>query len=267
MGRLMAPRLAQQYSVRSFDLNGKGNCRSALEAAKGADVLITMLPDGGAVRDAVLNALPGLKPGAIVVDMSSCDPAGTRALGLVLSRNSIHMIDAPVSGARFKARDGTLAIMLGGQKRTVKKILPVMGRLGNQIFHVGPLGAGHAVKALNNYLGAAGTLAGFEALLIAQRFGLDPKPMLEAINASTGRNSTTARKIPQDILTGAFASGFKLSLMTKDVGIAAELARGLKVRTPFLKETLKHWRAAQKLLPRNADHTEIYKYQKKLTRR
>ncbi len=78
MGRLMAPRLAQRYSVRSFDLNGKGNCRSALDAAKGADVLITMLPDGDAVRDAVLDALPGLKPGAIVVDMSSCDPAGTR---------------------------------------------------------------------------------------------------------------------------------------------------------------------------------------------
>ena len=106
------------------------------------------------------------------------------------------------------------------------------------------------MKSLNNYLGAAGTLAGFEALLIAQRFGLDPRPMIDAINASTGRNSTTARKIPQDMLTGAFASGFKLALMTKDVGIAAELARGLKLKTPFLKETLKHWKAAQKKLPR-----------------
>ncbi|HEX2334781.1 MAG TPA: NAD-binding protein, partial [Burkholderiales bacterium] len=113
---------------------------------------------------------------------------------------------------------------------------------------------------------AAGTLAGFEALLIAQAFGLDPVPMLDAINASTGRNSSTARKIPQDILTGAFNSGFKLALMTKDVGIAAELARGLKVKTPFLEETLKHWRAAQKKLPREADHTEIYKYQQKLAR-
>ena len=91
--------------------------------------------------------------------------------------------------------------------------------------------------------------------------------LIAAINASTGRNSTTVRKIPQDILTGAYASGFKLSLMAKDVGIAAELARGLHVNTPFLKETLKHWKAAQKQLSRNADHTEIYKYQKKLTRR
>jgi 3-hydroxyisobutyrate dehydrogenase len=181
-----------------------------------------------------------------------------------LAAKEVHLIDAPVSGAKFKAKDGTLAIMVGGERKVVRHVLPVLKKLGTEIFHVGPLGAGHAVKALNNYLGAAGTLAGFEALLIAQKFGLQPKPMLEAINASTGRNSTTVRKIPQDILTGAYASGFKLALMAKDVGIAAELARGLKLRTPFLKETLKHWRAAQKVLPRHADHTEIYKYQRRL---
>jgi 3-hydroxyisobutyrate dehydrogenase len=268
MGRLMAANLeAAGFTIQSFDLNRKGNRKSARAAAEGADALITMLPDGDAVREAVLDALPGLKPGAVVVDMSSSDPAGTRALGLALSKNQVGMVDAPVSGAKFKAKDGTLAVMVGGEKQAFAQVLPVLQKLGNQIFHVGPLGAGHAVKALNNYLGAAGTLAGFEALLIAQAFGLDPVPMLDAINASTGRNSTTARKIPQDVLTSAFASGFKLALMTKDVGIAAELARGLKLKTPFLKETLKHWQAAQKTLPRNADHTEIYKYQKKLTRR
>ncbi|HWM43912.1 MAG TPA: NAD(P)-dependent oxidoreductase [Burkholderiales bacterium] len=265
MGKLMVANLeAAGFVVQSFDLNGTGNRNSARDAAQGADALITMLPDGEAVRDAVLDALPALEPGAVVVDMSSSDPAGTRALGSALQAKDIGMVDAPVSGAKFKAKDGTLAIMAGGTKEAFAKVLPVLQRLGNQIFHVGPLGAGHAVKALNNYLGAAGTLAGFEALLIAQAFGLDPVPMMDAINASTGRNSTTARKIPQDVLTGAFASGFKLALMTKDVGIAAELARGLKLKTPFLKETLKHWKAAQKKLPREADHTEIYKYQKKV---
>ncbi len=267
MGRLMAARLAKQYAVRSFDLNGKGNCKSAREAAWGADVMITMLPDGDAVREAVLDALPSLRPGAVVVDMSSSDPAATRALAVALARNKVEMVDAPVSGARFRAKDGTLAIKAGGERKALRKALPVLRRLGSDIFHVGPLGAGHAVKALNNYLGAAGTLAGFEALLIAQRFGLDPRPMIAAINASTGRNSTTARKIPQDVLTGRFASGFKLGLMAKDVAIAAELARGLKLRTPYLKETIRQWRAAERAMPRNADHTEIYKYQRKLTRR
>jgi 3-hydroxyisobutyrate dehydrogenase len=264
MGKLMAANLAAAgFSVQSYDLRKTGNRRSAHEAAKGADALITMLPDGDAVRDAVLDALPALERGAVVVDMSSSDPAATRALGKALEAKGVAMVDAPVSGAKFKAKDGTLAIMVGGEREPFAKVLPLLQKLGNQIFHVGPLGAGHAVKALNNYLGAAGTLAGFEALLIAQAFGLDPVPMLDAINASTGRNSTTVRKIPQDVLTGAFASGFKLALMTKDVAIAAELAKGLGVEAPFLKETLKHWRAAQKILPRDADHTEIYKYQRR----
>ena len=267
MGQLMAANLAGTYAVRSYDLNGKGNCRSAREAALGADALITMLPDGDAVREAVLDALPSLKPGAVVIDMSSSEPAGTRALGRALARNKIAMVDAPVSGARFKAKDGTLAIMAGGDKQALKKVLPVLKRLGSDIFHVGPLGAGHAVKALNNYLGAAGTLAGFEALLIAQRLGLDPKPMIAAINASTGRNSTTARKIPRDVLTGRFASGFKLGLMAKDVGIAAALARNLGLKVPYLRKTNQLWRAAHGALPPDADHTEIYKYQRKLTRR
>ena len=264
MGQPMAANLAREgFSVRSYDLNGSGSCDSIREAAKGADVLITMLPNGAIVRDAVLEAIPALKAGAIVVDMSSSDPAGTRALGAALATKNIAMVDAPVSGAIAKARDGTLAIMAGGQATTLKKVTSILKTMGERIFHVGPLGAGHAVKALNNYLGAAGTLAGFEALLIARAFGLDPKPMLEAINASTGRNSTTERKIPQQILTGAFASGFKLALMAKDVGIAAGLARGLGVQAPYLKETLRLWRDAQKQLPAGADHTEIYRFLEK----
>jgi 3-hydroxyisobutyrate dehydrogenase len=267
MGHLMAARLEKTHAVRSYDLNGRGNCKSARNAAWGADLLITMLPDGEAVRDAVLDALPSLRPGTVVVDMSSSDPAATLALGRALRAGKVDMVDAPVSGARFKAKDGTLAIMVGGEKKTVRRVMPVLQRLGTEIFYVGPLGAGHAVKALNNYLGAAGTLAGFEALLIAQKFGLDPKPMIAAINASTGRNSTTARKIPQDVLTRRFASGFKLALMAKDVAIAADLAKALRLKTPYLRETLKHWRAAQKKLPRNADHTEMYKYQRRLSGR
>jgi 3-hydroxyisobutyrate dehydrogenase len=254
------------FTVRSFDLRGHGSCKSIREAAKGAEALITMLPDGEAVREAVLEALPALSPGAIVVDMSSSDPFGTRALGPALTARGVAFVDAPVSGAVVGARDGTLAIMAGGDESAFQKIKPVLEAMGKQIFHVGPLGAGHAVKALNNYLGAAGTLAGFEALLVARAFGLDPVPMLQAINASTGRNSTTEKKIARDILTGAYASGFKLALMAKDVGIAARLARDLGVETPFLKLTLKMWREAQKRLAKDADHSEIYKVQATLAR-
>jgi 3-hydroxyisobutyrate dehydrogenase len=266
MGKLMSANLARGgFEVRSYDLNGTGSCASAREAAAGAEALITMLPDGDVVREAVLDAMPALEAGSVVIDMSSSDPTATRALGQALRENGIHLVDAPVSGAMAKARDATLAIMVGGASDLVEKVTPVLGTMGNQIFHVGPLGAGHAVKALNNYLGAAGTIAGFEVLLVARAYGLDPEPMLEAINASTGRNSTTERKIPRQVLTGAFASGFKLSLMAKDVGIAARLARDLGLRTPYLNETLRLWREALKRLPGGADHTELFRYLEKAT--
>ncbi|HYD58389.1 MAG TPA: NAD(P)-dependent oxidoreductase [Burkholderiales bacterium] len=268
MGRPMAENLAKAgFKLQTYDARVRGTAGSIREAVSGADAVVTMLPNGGVVTDVVLEALPHLREGSVVIDMSSADPAGTRALGDALKAKGVEMLDAPVSGAVVGARNGTLAIMVGGEKKAFEESKPILASMGNQIFHVGPLGAGHAVKALNNYLGAVGTIAGFEALLVARAFGLDPGPMLEAINASTGRNSTTERKIPRDILTNTFGSGFKLALMAKDVGIAAELARGLKLNTPFLQNTLKTWKAAQKALPPDADHVEIYKWQEKLLKR
>jgi 3-hydroxyisobutyrate dehydrogenase len=264
MGAPMAANLERAgFAVQSFDLKGTGSRRSIREAAQGTDALVTMLPDGAAVREAVLEALPTLPEGAVVIDMSSSDPFTTRALEPALRAKGIALVDAPVSGAIAKAKDATLAIMVGGASEVVDRVNPVLRAMGTQIFHVGPLGAGHATKALNNYLGAAGTLAGFEALLVAQAFGLEPDKVLHAINASTGRNSTTERKIPQQVLTGAFASGFKLALMAKDVGIAADMARDLRVDAPYLKSTLRLWKAAQSALPAAADHTEIFKFMAK----
>jgi 3-hydroxyisobutyrate dehydrogenase len=266
MGSLMAPLLARAgFTVRSYDRNGKGTHASARAAAQGADLLVAMLPDGRAVRQAVRAALPALHAGAIVVDMSSSDPADTRRLGAQLASRGIALLDAPVSGAVAKARDGTLAIMAGGDAATLRRARPVLARLGSRIFHTGALGSGHAVKALNNYLGAAGTVAGFEALLIGEAFGLDPKRLVEVLNASTGRNSTTERKIPQQVFTGAFASGFRLGLMTKDVGIAAGIARERGIAAPYLRQTLRLWRAAERKLRAGADHTEMLHYLERLT--
>ena len=267
MGNLMSANVAKAgHVVRSYDINGKGNCGSAREAAAGADVLITMVPDGKAVRKAVKAALPGLARGAIVIDMSSSDPGTTRKLGALLKKKGIHMLDSPVSGAKAKAADGTLALMVGGDASLLQKARPVLSAMGTEIFHTGALGSGHATKALNNYIGAAGTIAGMEALLVGEKFGLDPKTLIDVINASTGRNSTTERKIPQQVFTKAFASGFQLGLMTKDVGIAAQIARQSGVPAPYLGRTLAIWRAAHAKLPVGADHTEMYRYLKGLKR-
>jgi 3-hydroxyisobutyrate dehydrogenase len=266
MGNLMSANVARAgHKLQSYDINGKGNCGSASEAAKGADILITMVPDGKAVRKAVLAALPGLSRGAIVIDMSSSDPGTTRELGAVLRKRGIHMLDSPVSGAKAKAADGTLALMVGGDAKLLKKARPVLAAMGTEIFHTGGLGSGHATKALNNYLGAAGTAAGMEALLVGTRFGLNPKTLIDVINASTGKNSTTERKIPQQVFTKAFASGFAHALMTKDVGIARDIARSVKVKAPYLENTAKLWKTSLSRLPAGADHTEIYHYLRRLS--
>jgi len=265
MGSLMVANLEKAgFRVQSFDINGSGNRRSPREAAAGADMLITMLPEGKDVLRAVRAALPGLSPGSIVVDMSSSSPGDSKTLQKALSRKRVHMLDAPVSGAKAKAADGTLAIMVGGDAAVLERARPVLEKLGTEIFHTGGVGSGHATKALNNYLGAAGTIAGFEALLVGEKFGLDPKVLIDVINASTGRNSTTERKIPQQIFTGAFASGFRLALMTKDVRIAKGIASGVSLKTPYLDKTLKIWRDALSRLPDGADHTEMYRYLKRL---
>jgi 3-hydroxyisobutyrate dehydrogenase len=267
MGRLMSANLAKAgHQLQTYDLNGSGNCRSPEQAAAGAKILITMVPDGKAVRKAILAALPGLARGTIVIDMSSSDPGTTRELGKVLAKRGVAMLDSPVSGAKAKAKDGTLALMVGGDPKVLKKARPVLLKMGSEIFPTGALGSGHAVKALNNYLGAVGTIAGFEALLIGDAYGLDTKVMVDAINASTGKNSTTERKIPQQVFTGAFASGFLLSLMTKDVGIAAGLAKRTKVPAPYLAATLRIWRDAERRLRPRADHTELYHYLRRLQR-
>jgi 3-hydroxyisobutyrate dehydrogenase len=265
MGKLMSANLAAGgYAVQSYDLNGRGNRNSAKEAADGAHILITMLPDGAAVRKAVQAALPGLQAGAVVIDMSSADPGSTRELQKLLSSKQVLLLDAPVSGAKAGAKDATLAIMVGGDAAVLKHVKPVLEKMGNRIFHCGALGAGHAMKALNNYIGGSGTIAAFEALLVGKAFGLDPQVMVDVLNASTGYNSTTQRKIPQQVLTNAFASGFSAALMTKDVAIANAIAAAAKIPAPYLAATSKLWNAALKRLPQGADHTEMFHFLEQL---
>ena len=127
MGVPMAANLARAgFAVQSYDVRGNGTNASVRHAAEGADVLLTMLPDGEAVREVVLEALPALERGALVIDMSSADPAGTLALGTALAAKGIALVDAPVSGALPKAKDGTLAIMVGGSAEDVKRARPVL---------------------------------------------------------------------------------------------------------------------------------------------
>ena len=201
--------------------------------ARAADIVITMLPTGAIVRDALLGAggiARSLARGAVVVDMSSSDPNGTRELGRGLAELGVALVDAPVSGGVPRAEAGTLAIMIGGEdEAAIARVRPVLETMGAKLFRTGPLGSGHAMKALNNYVAAAAFAATSEALLVGKRFGLEPAVMVEVMNASSGRSFNTDIVFPDHVVGGKFAAGFALGLMAKDVGIAAGLAREIGV--------------------------------------
>ncbi len=233
------------------------------QLAAASDVVVTMLPTSGHVAtvlaDGADHVLAGLKPGSIVVDMTSGQPAVTQALAARVAAAGCVLIDAPVSGGVARARTGELAIMVGGPADAIERARPVLAAMGTTITRCGEVGAGQAMKALNNLVSAGGFLIGIEALLIGQKFGLDPGLMTDVINASTGMNNSTQKKFRQFVLSRQFDSGFSLELMVKDLSIALELARGGVVPAPFAAQCRELWSAASTLLGPGQDHTAMAK--------
>jgi 3-hydroxyisobutyrate dehydrogenase len=217
------------------------------------------------VREAMNSIRPHLKPGSIIMEMSSSAPLGTRKLGEELIAAGYGFIDAPVSGGVKRAADGTLAIMVGGDPAIIDRVDPVLAAMGRSIFRTGGLGSGHAMKALNNYVSAAGLVAAVEALRVGQKFGLDPTLMADILNVSSGKNNTTELKLKQYIISQTFNAGFPLRLMAKDVRTADELAHDLGISTPLADLCAKLWDDAAAGLAEAADHTEIMRYMERLT--
>src|SRR5438094_6420729 len=211
------------FTVTGFDLLEKarekfaaagGRAASDIAAAvAAADIVIMLLPNGKIVREAVSAMRPHLRGGTILIDMSSSDPIGTRSLGAELIAAGTAFIDAPVSGGVRRAVNGTLAIMVGGDGATIDRVEPLLRATGSSIFRTGALGSGHAMKALNNYVSAAGLVAAVEALQVGRKFGLDPALMADILNASSGKNNTTELKLKQFIISETFDDGFPLRLM------------------------------------------------------
>ena len=239
--------------------------RDVAEVGRACEVVITMLPDAQAVAAVVLasEGEPALaevmQAGGVVIDMSSSAPSATLALGEALAAKALHLVDAPVSGGVPRARDGTLTIMAGGATEIIDRVESVLASMG-KVQRTGPLASGHAMKALNYYVSAAGLLAVCEALIIAERFGLDPQVANEVLKSSTGRNNTTDRKVEPFILSGRFDSGFALELLRKDLGIALGLAEGIDLAPPWLSACRKLLEEADLDLGPGADHTAVFRY-------
>jgi 3-hydroxyisobutyrate dehydrogenase len=191
--------------------------------------------------------------------MSSAEPVGTRALAAQLADASIALVDAPVSGGVKRAVAGTLAIMAGGDAAAIARCRLVLAPLG-QVFCAGASGSGHAVKALNNYLSAVALAATAEAMMAGERFGIDPRLMLEILNHSTGRNTATEQKYPAFVLPRTFDSGFALGLMAKDLRIALGLAEAVGTPKALLSECAALWARAERRMGGNADNTDIVRY-------
>jgi 3-hydroxyisobutyrate dehydrogenase len=262
------------YAVTGFDLSTAARERFAAAGGKvapspaaavgGAKVVITLLPNGKIVREAVDTLRPHLASGTIIIEMSSSAPLGTLKLGEDLIAAGFSFIDAPVSGGVKRAVDGTLAIMVGGDPATIDRVDPVLAAMGRSIFRTGGLGSGHAMKALNNYVSAAGLVATVEALQIGRKFGLDPNLMADILNVSSGKNNTTEVKLKQYMISQTFNAGFPLRLMAKDVRTADDLARDLGIASPLADLCANLWDAAADNLAETADHTEILRYMERL---
>ena len=267
MGVPMTARLVEAgHEVRGFDVDPAARARAGAaaveslpEAAAGVDVVVLMLATSAIVRQVALDEglLDAVDSGALVVDMGSSDPNQTRELAAEAAQRGVRYLDAPVSGGVVGAEAGTLTIMAGGSEEDLESCHPIFEAVGAKIVHAGPVGAGHALKALNNLLSATNFLITLEAVTAGARFGLDPKVMVDAINDSTGRSWATEHKVPQFVEPRSFTSGFAMRLMVKDIQTARELARATD--SPFVlgDAAVALWEQAADALPDDADHTEI----------
>jgi 3-hydroxyisobutyrate dehydrogenase len=224
-------------------------------AAEQADAVVTMLPTSAHVAEVIEQIRGVLGTGTLVIDMSSGVPGITQALAADLAGLGVGLIDCPVSGGVARARTGQLAIMAGGDAGQLRRAEPLLIAMGASVHHCGDVGAGQAMKALNNLVSAGGFLIGIEALLIGQKFGLDPARMVDVLNSATGMNNSTQRKFRQFVLSRRFDSGFGLDLMVKDLSIALEVGRDTQTPTPFAALCRELWSSAAALVGPGQDHT------------
>jgi 3-hydroxyisobutyrate dehydrogenase len=271
MGWHMAGHLVRAgYRVLPLDMNPEIGAKFATEHGTAiaapadiaeASIIVTMLPTSADVAEALLGESSTIRPflaaGALVIDMSSSQPLETQVLGEALATVGVHLVDAPVSGGTVGAEKGTLTIMLGADtEEDAARALPVVEALSARVFRVGKLGAGHALKSLNNYVAAAGFIAASEALIAAQEYGLDSNLFLDVLAVSTGRNFSTEMTLKLNVVPGTYDSGFPLALMTKDVKIANDLAHQLGTRSTMSDAVVAQLSAALDVLGNDpsADH-------------
>src|SRR5437870_2631846 len=249
MGQPMLANLVKKgFAVVAYDVvpaalagavkAGATAAASAAEVARQGELVITMLPSSSHVEAVYLGrggVVEGVVGGRLCVDMSTIDPSVSRRVAAALAAKQVRFVDAPVSGGVPRATDGTLAIMVGGDARDVEEARPLLGAMGTNVIHVGPVGAGEVAKLCNNLIAGVSAVAVSEAFRIAEGFGVDPRVLTEVIAKSSGNTWVMSEAHPVPGIAPRAASnrdyepGFTTDLMAKDLGLAVNAARELRV--------------------------------------
>jgi 3-hydroxyisobutyrate dehydrogenase len=262
MGAPMAGHLAKAgYALAIHDINRANAAALAVEHAgvmvaetpravgEASDIVITMLPSGAYVREVALGnagVIAGLHAGGLLLDTSSSEPWLTTDTAKALADAGIDMVDAPVSGAQIGAQSAQLVFMVGGAQEPVSRVMPLLQVMGKTVFHLGPIGAGHAMKCINNLITSITFMATAEGLAIGKKFGLDPDIMIDVLNVSTGMSWISQTHFRQRITSRKFDDPFKLELMVKDIGIAMELANRKGIPAPLSSLDQELWKIAER---------------------
>lgn len=247
-------------TLRQFASQGAKTYETLHALAEAHGTILTVLPNADIVREVVLGQAGlahGMQSGSLLIDMTTSVPAVTQEVACALSEKNIMMIDAPVSGGVRKAEEGTLTIMVGGPEQTLEQARPVLQAIGTNILHVGEIGAGHTAKALNNLITAATLAVTSEALVLGVKMGVDAQKLLDVINAGSGRSAASETKFPQQVLSRAFKPGFSMALMSKDVGIALDMARQVRSPTWVSSAVQQLWEYGVENGRGEMDHTAI----------
>lgn len=240
---------------------------SVAEISRAADVVILSLPNSTVVERVVFDEgglEEGFSDGKVLIDTSSSRPSSTRRIAAHLAKKGVRMLDAPVSGGVLRAKEGTLAVMVGGEKEVLDRCIEILNAFGEQIFHVGAQGNGHLAKALNNLLSATTLASAAEAVLLGARAGLEPEKLIEVVNASSGRSASTEVKFPRYVLNRAFDDGFGIGLMNKDMKIALETAEEFGLPMLIGSTSGQVWQAAVAQGFGSESHTAIYAFLERL---
>jgi 3-hydroxyisobutyrate dehydrogenase len=275
MGNPMAGHLVKKgFDVTVFDVRAEtahafvaehgGKAAATLaDAGRGADAVVFMVPSDKTVREVLFDGklAAALAKGALVIDMSSSDPRGTVAIGEDLAASGIGYVDAPVMGGVIFAKDATLDIMVGGEAALVERAMPLFNALGQKVYRSGPLGSGHALKSLTNYINACALINVIEAMTIGKKFGIDTPVMVDAITAMCAtRNHPLQKKIVPQVLTRNYGTGMAMQFIAKDVKIAVDTAKSIGAAVPLGEKTAELWAAACAQLGGKLDQTEIVRY-------